>query len=68
MQVWGFALAKNDHYLISGCNDRELNIWKIYSADTQNKDINLSNIVLNDEDNDNDIVMTNFIVVIVHKL
>lgn len=33
MQIWSFVLVKDDKYLITGCNDRELHVWKITFLD-----------------------------------
>lgn len=32
-EVWGLALAKEDRYLVTGCNENELFVWKIFFAD-----------------------------------
>lgn len=41
-EVWGLALMKNDKYLVSGCGDAELRVWRlaVRSDDMDKKDEN----------------------------
>ncbi|KAG5332620.1 WDR3 protein, partial [Acromyrmex heyeri] len=36
IQVWSFVLMNDDRYLITGCNDMELRVWKITFLDDRN--------------------------------
>lgn len=38
-QVWSLALIRNEQYIVTGCGDAELRVWKIShrDADTENK-------------------------------
>lgn len=58
IQVWSFVLVKDDQYLITGCNDSELRVWKITFHD--NKGFALDNAVstldINEESVDIDMV------------
>lgn len=55
-EVWGFTLVKNDKYLITGCNDYELRVWKIFYVENNDDDDNTLNIgslnINKDETND----------------
>lgn len=62
-QVWSLALMNDDQYLITGCNDRELHVWKITFLDNKNIEfenalgaLNLNNDEENEESVDSDIV------------
>lgn len=59
-QVWGLALVKDDEYLITGCNDTELRVWKIFFVDIKSNDVesNLNNLSINEESEVNDMVIT----------
>lgn len=43
IQVWSLVLMNNDRYLITGCNDVELRVWKITFLD--NKNIELASAI-----------------------
>lgn len=32
-EVWGMALVKDDQYLVTGCGDAELRVWKLSQKD-----------------------------------
>lgn len=54
-QVWGFALVKNDLYLVTGCNDNELHVWQIFFIDATKTNIEAAIEDLNiEEDNEAD--------------
>lgn len=38
-QVWSLALVRNEHYIVTGCGDAELRVWKIShrDSDAENK-------------------------------
>lgn len=40
IQVWSFVLINDDRYLITGCNDIELRVWKITFLDNKNIELN----------------------------
>lgn len=50
-EVWGLAIVKNDQYLVTGCNDNEIRVWKIFFVDTESTNIvpNLENFEANSE-------------------
>lgn len=58
MQVWSFILVKDDKYLITGCNDTELRVWKITFVDNKNIEFNTAtdDVDLNEESVDTDMV------------
>lgn len=58
LQVWSLALVKNDKYLITGCNDNELRVWKIIFVDNKNIEFNIAidNLNSNEESIDTDMV------------
>lgn len=62
MQVWSCALVKDDKYLITGCNDNELRVWKITFVDDKNIEFNTVTDVVdpNDESIDIDMVCIYF--------
>lgn len=39
IQVWSFVLMNDDRYLITGCNDMELRVWKITFIDNKNVEL-----------------------------
>ncbi|KOC59058.1 WD repeat-containing protein 3 [Habropoda laboriosa] len=49
--VWSLVLVKNDQYLITGCSDNELRVWKISFTDSEATDfnINLQDLTLIDD-------------------
>lgn len=51
IKVWGLVLAKNDQYLVTGCNDNELRVWKISftDGDATSLEINLQDLSLNND-------------------
>lgn len=57
-KVWSLVLVKNDQYLITGCNDNELRIWKIsfIESDSIDFDVNLHNLTLTDDTEVSDVV------------
>lgn len=62
-EVWGLTLVKNDEYLITGSNDRELRVWKISFVEGDDKNIvNRMEILNVDSENDvNDAVRISFL-------
>jgi hypothetical protein len=48
-------LIKNDQYLVTGCNDRVLHVWKIYINKTLKSNIKSVDLKIED-DNDSDMV------------
>lgn len=58
IQVWSLALVKDDKYLIIGCDDAELRVWKIIFVNNKNIEFNnaTNNIDLNEESIDTDMV------------
>ena len=62
MQVWGLALVKDDQYLVTGCNDNELQIWKINFIDNASTKENLDSSNLLIEEDDSDLVIKTHII------
>lgn len=51
-EVWGLTLAKEDRYLITGCNENELIIWKIFFSDAEkgpDSSVNLTALNTNED-------------------
>lgn len=57
-KVWSLVLAKNDQYLITGCHDNELHIWRLSLAGKKTADIstNLDDLNIVDHAEISDIV------------
>ncbi|XP_034938311.1 WD repeat-containing protein 3 [Chelonus insularis] len=52
-EVWAFTLIKNDEYLVTGCNNNELQVWKISPNNAETSTyIDLDNLNINDENTD----------------
>lgn len=51
-EVWGFCLVKNDKYLVTGCNDTELRVWKIFNVENNDDDniLNINSLNINEEE------------------
>lgn len=39
-KVWGLSLVKDDHYLVTGCGDAELRVWKLSQKDSDSENKN----------------------------
>ena len=57
-KVWSLVLAKDDQYLITGCNDNELHVWRISfnEGDTADFNTNLRDLNIIDDAEISDVV------------
>ena len=39
--MWGLSLIKDDQYLVTGCGDAELRVWKLSQKDHDSENKNL---------------------------
>lgn len=60
-EIWGLALMKNDKYLVTGCGDAELRVWKLMlrTEDAIKKELTVNNLAhdleLTNLDDDSDV-------------
>ena len=57
-KVWSLVLAKDDQYLITGCNDNQLHIWRMafIEDDTADFSTNLHDLNIIDDAEISDVV------------
>ncbi|XP_012276684.1 WD repeat-containing protein 3 [Orussus abietinus] len=53
-EIWKLVLVKDDKYLVTGCNNNELYVWKIFFVDNQDIQEHIKNLNIDDENQVND--------------